>query len=106
MKKIILLMLIILCVSFNKIKAQTYKMDFEPKGKIIKIVYDSNTFYTDTTSFFDTYIKKNDKEDLTYKNNIRDLIRSHINTFRSDTVVLIEVTYKNKDSLNINNLIV
>ncbi len=35
--------------------AQTIKLDFEPKGQIIKLYFDSLTIYTDTTSLFFVY---------------------------------------------------
>ena len=67
------------CVSTN---AQTIKLDYEPKGKIIQFYFDSLNIYTDTNSLFRVYDKDRSDYDLRVKN----LVRRKINNEKSDTV--------------------
>ncbi len=85
-------MLLILCFSFNKIIAQTYKLNYEPKGKIIRFNFDSLTFYTDTTSLFESF------RDIDYKyvqaeslNNLNK-VRKKIREAKNDTIVFKWIT--------------
>ncbi len=86
MKRIILIILLLISFNCYIIKAQTYKLNYEPKGKIVKFNYDSLTFYTDTTSLFDSF------KDIDYRyvqaeslNNLNK-IRKKIRETKNDTV--------------------
>ena len=88
MKKIILLLLLIICFGFNMIKAQTYKLDFEPKGKIVKFFNDSITFYTDATSIIDFYSDKDKIGNPFYAKRIVNYIKKRVKETNGDTIIV------------------
>ncbi len=79
-------MMMILCIYLHPIKAQTYKLNFEPKGKIVKIIYDSMTFYTDTNALlgYDTYFIYMGK-DVTLEKALQ-VVRNEIKENKEDTI--------------------
>ena len=65
------------------INAQTIKLDYEPKGQIIKFYIDSLTIYTDSTSLFAVYTNDRYRHfDLEVKN----FILKQIKEANNDTV--------------------
>jgi len=55
MKSVFIVLLFWLTSAVN---AQSFKLNFEPEGRVLELKYDSLTFYTDTTALFETYRKE------------------------------------------------
>lgn len=67
------------------INAQTIKLDYEPRGQIVKFYFDSLTIYTDTTSLFAVYANEGDLKD--YDLRVKNFVLRHIKEASSDTVI-------------------
>jgi hypothetical protein len=66
------------------VNAQTIKLTFEPKGKIVKFYFDSLTIYTDTTSLFQIYNEKGTLKD--YDLRVKNLVIKQFTINNADTV--------------------
>ena len=63
--------------------AQTIKLDFEPKGQIIKFYFNSLTIYTDTTSLFFVYKENGTLKD--YDLRVKNLVKQQFLNNNTDT---------------------
>jgi hypothetical protein len=68
------------------VKAKTIKLDFKPKGPIVKLYFNSLTIYTDTASLFKIYSQKGTKEFDSYDLRVRNLVLRKFNDSKNDTV--------------------
>lgn len=74
---------LVLLLSFVT-KAQTIKLDYEPKGQIIKFYFDSLTIYTDTTSLFSIFADEGNLKD--YDLRVKNFVLKQIKESKNDTV--------------------
>lgn len=74
---------LLLTISVN---AQTIKLDFEPKGQVVKFYFDSLTIYTDTTSLFNVYSKYETKGLEAYDQRVKNLVLRQFKDSKKDTV--------------------
>ena len=89
LKRILLLVLLSIYFSPFLIKAQTCKLDYEPKGKIIKFVYDSITVYTDTNSIFNISFNYYFNKDIRYDKKVKNFVYHKVMESKSDTITFI-----------------
>lgn len=71
-----------LTISLN---AQTIKLDFEPKGQVVKFYFDSLTIYTDTTSLFNVYSQYGSKGLEAYDLRVKNLVLRQFKESKNDT---------------------
>ena len=88
-------MFLLLYMNVNIIKAQTYKLNYEPKGEIIKFNFDSLTIFTDTTSLFNLYFDKNTNKSTEFGQRIIDFVSEQIKFTKKDTITIND-TIKNR----------
>jgi hypothetical protein len=69
MNKLTILLTFLSSIWASLSNAQTIKLDFEPKGEIIKFYVDSLTIYTDTTSLFFVYKENGTLNDYNFRVN-------------------------------------
>jgi len=74
----------LLTISVN---AQTIKLDFEPRGQVIKLYFDSMTIYTDTTSLFNVYSQFGTKGLEAYHFRVKKLILRQFEDNKNDTAI-------------------
>lgn len=77
-----ILVFLTLTVSVN---AQTIKLDFEPKGQVIKFYFDSLIIYTDTASLFSVYAKEGGLKD--YDLRVKNFVLGKSGLNKNDTII-------------------
>lgn len=78
--------------------AKTIKLDYEPKGQIVRIQFDSLTIYTDTTSLFNLYRKDGSFNE--YDQRVRNLVLRQFAVNGSDTAAFSGEFFPFNDSIN------
>lgn len=66
------------------LKAQSIKLNYNPKGTIVKFNFDSLTIYTDTTSIFGMYNEKGKLKN--YDASVIKFVREEVSKAQNDTV--------------------
>ena len=83
MNKLTIILTILFTIWTSISNAQTIKLDFEPKGQIIKFHFDSLTIYTDTTSLFFVYKENGTMKD--YDLRVKNLVKKQFSNNNTDT---------------------
>ena len=85
MKKISLILIFISLLLTVKINAKTYKLNYEPSGIIIEILYGNLKIYTDTKTIFKLYA-----DNQVFLNKVKNCVQNRTN----DTITFNNQLYK------------